>query len=124
MKELRLEELSTKQKIGMTMIGWVMWGRDIDGYKFDEDFEYVLEMIRNHSLGAVWVSPILERTEEIMARIKEAADYPILIMTDAESGLGEFKTGRHRAIGAAGSKELAYNFGKVTAVQARKIGLI
>ncbi len=122
MKELKFEELSTKQKIGMTMIGWVMWGKSIDGYNFDEDFEYLLGMIRDHSLGAVWVSPILDRREEIMAQIKEAADYPILIMTDAESGLGEFKTGRHSAIGTAGSKELAYTFGKVTAIQARKIG--
>ena len=121
-KELKLEELSVKQKIGMTMIGWVMWGRDMDNYNFTEDFAYLLEMIRNRSLGAVWISPIMSNREEAVRRIYEAADYPILIMTDAESGLGEYKIGRHRSIGATGSEALAYTFGKVTAVQARKIG--
>lgn len=121
-KELKIEELSVRQKIGMTMIGWVMWGKDTGEYKFSEDFEYLLEMIRNRCLGAVWISPIMSNREDAVRRIYEAADYPILIMTDAESGLGEYKIGRHRSIGVTGSEELAYTFGKVTAVQARKIG--
>ena len=57
-----------------------------------------------------------------MARIKEAADYPILIFTDAESGLGEYTIGKHNALGMADSEELAYAFGKVTAITAAKMG--
>lgn len=55
-------------------------------------------------------------------RIKAAADYPILIFSDAESGIGEHLIGRHNAVGLADNEELAYIFGKVTAVTARNMG--
>lgn len=123
MKELKLEELSVKQKIGMTMVGFlVMGGLKCADYDYDEELEYALEMIRNHSLGAVWVRPGMPDFEKTMKLIKETADYPILIMTDAENGIGDYVIGRHNAIGSTGSEELAYTFGKVVGVKARELG--
>jgi len=120
MKELRIEELSVKQKLGMVLCEVI---RPIEDYEnFDESLEHILELIRNHSLGAVWVIPSNARREEVMKKIRETADYPILIVTDAESGLGEHTIGRHNALGVTGSEELAYIFGKVTAITARKMG--
>ncbi len=116
MKELKLEELSVKQKIGMAMTGRITKPLD------DPDTQYVLDMIRNHSLGAVWLSPSWEHREVCMKAIKEAADYPIIIISDSESGIAPYMVGRHNAIGCTGDPKYAYAFGKATAVTARKLG--
>ncbi len=116
MQELKLENLSIKQKIGMAMTGRITKPLD------DPDTQYVLDMIRNHSLGAIWMNPESEHLETWMAAVKEAADYPILIITDAESGLDPYKVGRHNAVGCTGDIKYAYAFGKATGVTARKLG--
>ena len=118
MKELKLEELTLKQKLGQVMIGFVHSCAD-----FEEDWAYALDLIKNRALGAIWVHPNLkENFSRVMNEIKENADYPILIMTDAESGLGEHLIGRHNPLGMTDREDLAYAFGKVTAVTARKLG--
>lgn len=124
MKELKFEELTLKQKLGMVMAGIVRPIQYEDKYEtFEENLEYVLNLIRNHSLGAVWVhSTSLKQYPDTMQKIKEAADYPILIFGDGENGLGDYLIGRHNSIGATGSEELAYIFGKVTGITARKWG--
>ena len=111
MKELVFSELTTEQKLGLVTIGFLH-----PNCKEDE-IDYIIELIKNHSIGAVWVDD-----RRHMDRIKEAADYPILIMTDAEDGIGGFTVGRHNAIAQTGSEELAYVFGKVTALEARRLG--
>lgn len=123
MKELEFGSLSTSQKLGMVLTGIIRPLKPTDNYEsFDENLEYTLELIKNHSLGAVWVPPTIKRREEVIEKIKKTADYPILIITDAESGLGDHVIGRHNAIGMADREDLAYTFGKVTAVTARKMG--
>ena len=76
-KNLVLEELTAEQKVGM-----LFCARRCN--KSDE-FEQILEMIRNHSIGCVQVS-INDKTPEIIRAVKEAADYPILIIEDMEQG--------------------------------------
>ena len=89
MNELKFEDLSLQQKLGMVMAGIVRpTGLDDKYGTFEENLEYVLEMIRNRSLGAVWVHLQSFRIcPDVMERIKAAADYPILIFTDAENGI-------------------------------------
>ena len=126
LRELKFEELSIDQKLGMVMAAPIKGVRphEVNIYgTFNENFDFIIDLIKNHSLGSVWMTAqMLERYPDIITRIKEAADYPILIFTDAESGLGDHKVGRHNAIGIADSEELAYIFGKVTAINARKAG--
>lgn len=118
-KPLRLSELSVRQKLGMTMTAHVYnLGEEA---QTEANLNYALDMIRDHSLGAIWVEPGFRR-EEVMERIREAADYPILIFTDAESGFAPYLIGKHNALSTVGSEELAYVFGKVTAIAARKAG--
>ena len=119
-RELKLEELTPEQKVGMVMCGRI--GNNGDDKVDEENLQYALDLIKNHSLGAIWVGPTFKKFDEAMRRIKEAADYPILIFTDAESGLGENLIGRHNAIGMTGNEEYAYAFGKVTGTRARKMG--
>ena len=123
MKELKFEELTLDQKLGMVMTGAIvredgLWNDDM----FNKNLEFILDLIKKHSLGAVWISPRIKKMKEAMKAVKEVADYPILIITDAENGLGEYQIGRHNAIGSAGREELAYTFGKITAVTAREMG--
>ncbi len=113
-KELKLEELTVRQKLGMTMTAYLS--------KSPEQLEYVIGLIKNHSLGAVWIQPPRDDLAEVMAKIKAAADYPILIVCDAESGIGDYMIGKHNSLGCTGREDLAYIFGKATAVTARNMG--
>lgn len=114
MKELKLEELTVRQKLGMVMVASV--GRE-------EGLEYALELVRQHSIGAIWLNTHLDPDpERTKAKILEAADYPVLLISDAESGIGNYLIGRHNALGCTGSEELAYTFGKITAIEARRLG--
>ena len=38
---------------------------------FEENLEFVLDRIRNHALGAVWILPQIKDREEVMKKIKE-----------------------------------------------------
>jgi len=121
MKEIEFNQLTTRQKIGMTMVGCLTKYNE-NNSNFDEELAYVLKLIRERSLGAVWVDVRLKRREEVMAAVKEAADYPILIITDAENGLDKYLIGKHNSIGVTDSEELAYTFGKVIGVTAHQMG--
>ena len=118
-RELKLSELSVKQKLGMAMCAHTYECGKLEDS--DANIDFVIDMIRDHALGAVWVSPFYRR-DEIMARIKEAADYPILIVTDAEGGFEPHRIGMHGALGRTGNLQQAYTFGKLTAVHAREMG--
>ena len=116
MQELKFEDLSVKQKIGMVTCGIFAPGRN------REHDHSVYELIKNHALGCVWVQRGIKDFEEVMAKLKETADYPLLIVTDAERGMSPYTIGRSNAIGMTDSEDLAYAFGKVTAITARKLG--
>lgn len=116
LKELKFEELSVKQKLGMVHAPILSSSCD------DDTIEYILSLIREHSLGAVWIQYNNKGAEDFMKKVKEIADYPILIITDAESGIGEYLVGKHNAIGCTGDEKYAYAFGKATAVTAKKMG--
>jgi len=117
MRELRLEELSAEQKIGMVTCALIS---NFDRTKESDD--YVLEQIKNHALGCLWIKWGTKDQDEFIAKVKEVADYPLLIITDAESGLSPYTIGKHNSLGMTDSEELAYEFGKVTAVTARQAG--
>lgn len=122
-KELKIEELTVEQKIGMAMCGHIYYRWDWK--EKDVNREYAINLIKERKLGAIWVDPSYHEFEKVMAEIKEAADYPILILTDAESGLNDddgMTIGYHNAIGTCNREESAYAFGKVTAIKARNRG--
>ena len=117
MQELKFEALNTRQKLGMTFTAMLFGGN-----RPKEDDDFVLDLIKNHSLGAVWIQEGLENAEEYIAKVKAAADYPILIITDCERGIADYRVGKHNAIGCTGSEKYAYAFGKTVGVTARKMG--
>ena len=114
MKELKFEELTTRQKLGMTFVGY--WD------KTDRSLNFILGLIKEHALGAVWIQPEYKDSEKVIQVIKETADYPILIMSDAETGFPGYKIGNQSALGIAGKEAYAYSFGKVTGAIASQRG--
>ncbi|MBR5308407.1 MAG: hypothetical protein IKU43_06525 [Clostridia bacterium] len=118
LREIKFEELTTRQKLGM------VFAPSMHRYNnnWADDDEFLLDLIRNRSLGAIWIQQKVNNFQEQIKRVKEAADYPILILTDAENGVGDFVIGRHNAIGTTGSEKHAYAFGKTVGVNARKWG--
>lgn len=121
MKELKFEDLTLEQKLGMTL-NMVM-------HSSSKDDDFIYELIKKRALGTVWIQQgyknrkANELAKERIAKVREIADYPILIITDAESGVGEeFFVGKHNAVGTTGSVKHAYAFGKAIGVEARKWG--
>lgn len=117
-KELKFEELTIKQKLGMVSIA------TINTRQNPEYEEFVLQQIRDHALGAVWVQQGYcdDDMPGMVKKIREVADYPIIIMQDAESGVEDFMVGNHNAIGCAGTEQHAYTFGKCIGIKARSMG--
>lgn len=114
-KELKFEELTTEQKIGMVMVASV---------RNKESFEYTLELVKKRSIGAIWIYTQYDYNHaEAKKAFEEAADYPIIFIADAESGMEGHLIGRHNSLGMTGSEELAYTFGKITAIEARREGI-
>ncbi len=113
--ELRLQDLTTEQKIGMILTATFSHG--------EEDIDYTLQLIREHKLGSAWINHFNPRRDELIRRIREAADYPILICSDAEAGHGDYKIPQAISLACTGSDPaLAYSFGKVTAIQLHALG--
>jgi beta-glucosidase-like glycosyl hydrolase len=116
MNELRLNELSLKQKLGMVTTAM------LSGLCKKESIDSVIALIKERALGAVWVQWHFPDAERIVKMVKDAADYPILIMTDAEAGIGEYAIGKHNVLGRVDKKEYAYAFGKAIGCEARRRG--
>ena len=113
--ELKIEELSVEQKLGIASVAFC-WSPKYC------DVEYIEKLVRNRSVGAVWFIKDNPENYPVMDRLREIADYPLLFLTDAESGIGDYLVGSHNALGMVGTEECAYNFGKVVGVTARKMG--
>lgn len=113
MQNLRIEDLSTEQKIGMLLCART--------FRSEDDIEFTLELIRNHALGCVQV-PYAK--PEIMARIKEAADYPVLLITDMEMGFptSQLPPVPPMTLAACNNMEYIRSFARAVVTDAKKAG--
>ncbi len=102
MEFLKLEDLTVEQKIGMVLCARRFW---------DEDVEFVLELVKSRALGSIQAPPW---KPEIAKKVKEAADYPIIIVNDTETGYPTSKLPKVPlvSLAAAGKKEYYRAFAK------------
>ena len=123
MKPININSLSIEQKIGQMLV----MRNPIDR----KDFDYVRSMIRNHALGAIHISYkyvhdgyYVENEKVILDMVQNTADYPILICEDMEYGypFSEAAMPYQIAIGSADEEELAYQYGRITAIEAKRAG--
>lgn len=113
MKNLKIEDLSTEQKIGMLLCA--------RSFRTEDDLEFTIELIRNHALGCVQV-PFAK--PHIMERVKEAADYPILIITDMEMGFptSELPAVSPMSLAACNNMDYIRSFAKAVVRDAKAAG--
>lgn len=126
LKPLEAEELTIEQKIGQMLIARPPRSR--------ADKEYILNLLRNKSLGGIQVtgyfravtgeSDLHQGDREMIAEFQEAAGYPLLIMDDMEFGFsgGKIKLPSPLGVGSIDSEEMAYQFGRLTAIEAKAAG--
>lgn len=76
-QKLSIESMTPEQKLGM-----VFCARKFDKVD-DDDIEFTIELIKNHSLGCVQLPA---HKKDIVERVVAAADYPILVFNDTEQG--------------------------------------
>lgn len=109
---LKLEELTTEQKLGMTYCARP---------NTPEDYEFVFELIKKRALGCVQVAPT--RPERVQ-QIKELADYPILIICDCETGFptSDIPKIPLAALSACNNEEYYRVFAKGVVTEAKKVG--
>ena len=107
-KPLDIKDLTLEQKLGMVICANLRVG--------ENDVQTAIQMVKEHRLGAIWLQYDAKEAPDAIARVLEAADYPILVLTDAENGLGNATIPQAISVTAAGAKdEYAYSFGLATA---------
>jgi len=114
-KELKIEELTVEQKIGQLIVA----RHCID----KEDAQFVLDMIKKKAVGGVQFD-FRDDYKEFMEKVKETAEYPILICADMETGYpgGEHTIPYAMGIASSGDPKSAYDLGRVIAIEAKKTG--
>lgn len=122
MKPLDIKDLTIEQKIGQMLLARPPVN------KYDRD--YILDMLKNKCLGGIHVTGFFSEYyagfnhKEEALLFSETAGYPVLICEDMEFGFfqGELQLPSPMAIGSTDSEQLAYEFGRITALEAKAAG--
>lgn len=136
--EATLEGLSLRQKVGQMIMPWIDGGfLPTSGAEYDT----IAAWVRDYAVGGLVVSigPPVDMAAKLN-QLQGLAQIPLLIATDMEHGPGQRLTagvvmpygmdlgGGTRfppvmALGATGDPALAYEMGRITALEARAVGI-
>jgi beta-N-acetylhexosaminidase len=130
-----LRKLSLEEKIGQMLMIWApIRFMNVDG----PDYQLLRDAIEKYHIGgfgltAVNDGPFLLKNQPLEAaaltnQLQQDSSYPLIIAGDFERGLsmridGTTAFPHAMAFGATGDKESAFQFGKITAHEARAIGI-
>ncbi|MCR4396186.1 MAG: glycoside hydrolase family 3 protein [Candidatus Saccharicenans sp.] len=124
--EKTIRKMSLEEKIGQLVV------TRYTGQFFNYDSPYLKnleELVRKYHLGGLILfgGEALE-TAHFTNHFQKLARVPLLIASDLERGAGNQVTGATlfpplMALGAADSEELAYEMGRVTAIEGRALGI-
>ena len=121
-----LNRMTLEEKVGQ-MVCCAYSGHFVNT---DSDFLHNLEaLIREQKIGGfILFGGEVYETAYLTNSLQNKAEIPLLIASDLERGLGNQIDGTTlfpplMSLGAAGSDELAYLMGKITAIEARAIGI-
>ncbi|MDX1494688.1 MAG: glycoside hydrolase family 3 N-terminal domain-containing protein [Longimicrobiales bacterium] len=133
-----LDEMTLEEKAGQLIMPWVLGDFAPKG---SESHERVLRFIEDQKIGGVIMS--VGTPFEVAAKLNDLqahADVPLLVAADLETGAGFRMRGAIHmpgnidlggatdfpslmAVGATGEERLAYEMGRVTALEARAVGI-
>ena len=113
---LTLDKMTPEQKIGRVLC--------FRRTHIAEDLEFTLEMIKKGACGCIQIV-LNEKTKELAKKLREAADYPLLIVNDAERGYAPSGLPMLSSItlGACNNPEYNRLFGAAIAKAARADGV-
>ncbi|HEX7152093.1 MAG TPA: glycoside hydrolase family 3 N-terminal domain-containing protein [Thermoanaerobaculia bacterium] len=89
----------------------------------------LLRHVRDHHVGGIlWLPTTARRARELTAQLQAVATTPLLVSADLESGLGMRMTDATwwppaMAVAATGDANLAYEMGRITAIEASAVGI-
>ena len=75
---LTLEQMTPEQKLGRVLC--------FRNFTEEDDIEFALELVKNQACGCLQI-PFNDKTKGLVAKYREAAEYPLLIINDMERGL-------------------------------------
>jgi beta-N-acetylhexosaminidase len=136
--ERTLEELTLREKVGQLMMPWVLGDYAPEG---SPSHQRILDYIEEQHIGGVIMS--VGSPTEVAAKLNDLQQHttiPLLVAADLETGAGFRMRGTVHvpgtielggatdfpslmAVGAAGEEELAYEMGRITALEARAVGI-
>ena len=130
-----LSKMSTEEKVGQL---FMVWAR-VEFFNVNSPaYRLFIDQIQRYHIGSFALSvpadgPFLTKSQPYEAamlvnHLQQQSKLPLLIAADFESGLSSRLNGtttfpQAMAFGAAGKTEYAESFGKVTALEARAIGV-
>jgi beta-N-acetylhexosaminidase len=133
--EQTLHKLSTEEKVGQLFVVWVRAKfLNVDS----PEYLQLRDSIHKYHLGGLtmtvpWDPPFLYRSQpyeaaELLNRLQQDSKLPLVIAADFERGVtmrlhGATEFPHAMAFGAAGKLEYAEAFGRVTAQEARAVGV-
>jgi len=133
--EKTLHKLSTEEKVGQLFVVWVRAKfLNVDS----PEYLQLRDSIHKYHLGGLtmtvpWDPPFLYRSQpyeaaELLNRLQQDSTLPLLIAADFERGVtmrlhGATEFPHAMAFGAAGKLEYAEAFGRITAQEARAVGV-
>lgn len=136
--ERTLDEMTLEEKAGQIIMPWLLGDFAPEG---SASHDRVLGYIQDQKIGGVIMS--VGTPFEIAAKLNDLqrrSDLPLLVAADLETGAGFRMRGAVHmpgtidlggatdfpslmAVGATGREELAYEMGRITAVEARAVGI-
>lgn len=136
--ERTFAQLTLREKVGQLIMPWVLGDYAPEG---SPSHERVLEFVHNQGIGGVIMS--VGTPLEVAAKLNDLqghAKIPLLVGADLETGAGFRLRGAMympgsidlggatqfpslMAVGAAGDERLAYEMGRITAIEARAVGI-
>jgi beta-N-acetylhexosaminidase len=137
-EERTLRGLTLREKVGQLMMPWVLGDFAPEG---SPSHERVVEYIEKEGIGGVIMS--VGTPVEVAAKLNDLQRHsklPLLVAADLETGAGFRMRGAVympgnielggatnfpslMAVGAAGDEDLAYEMGRITAIEARAVGI-
>lgn len=111
--QLDLKDMTLEQKLGFVMCARVVYGMP--------DPDFVLEMVRKRAVGCIQI-PTQDR--EFVEKVRACADYPILIINDAEQGFPASKLPKvqQMTLAATADEEAVRAFAKGIVHDAQETG--
>ncbi|HEX9982004.1 MAG TPA: glycoside hydrolase family 3 protein [Thermoanaerobaculia bacterium] len=91
--------------------------------------DHLVRCVRDHHVGGViWLPATARHARAVTAQLQALAKTPLLVSADLESGLGMRMTDATwwppaMAVAATGDPRLAYEMGRITAVEASAVGI-